>query len=347
MKRTPPIATQLTASSLEQAWLLRGADVYQEAARMVTMALTSGESEKTAVGRALRERAEQLSGLLLRQAEADWRSFLKTAAPNQMPLPVGVVQIDLDLETQIPGAKISEDYLAAAAAAEASGVVDIPVEGEADFSLLTAFRPLRLQSLPAGTVHIAIRDTRHVALALVSEMVSIVDRDIASAVRGVAAEMGWKRINRLAVVYLGAAQLARQEASDDEYVQWTPRMPEVIDLGSAAKVICDVAASARLMRAMAVHLVGAWLRHTLDLRDSLPALERLQALRADVTNAQDQIATQLHVMHRQRFAEAGIDESQFEPMMVFRPVPESAPLLAAIPVSNKPPVRGLVRSATT
>lgn len=216
------------------------------------------------------------------------------------------------------------------------------------FVLTPPFRPVRIESLPAGTVRINVADPVHAATIAVAEVLEACYDDLTRAKASVSARDNWVRMRCVANFYTAIVQERMKELALDDYRDWVATLPAQIPIMNAPAVIARHGSNAIVIQLLALRAVANFLLDCLDRTESEPGNH-------DQAQMVDQVLHEMGVYkERMRAREDSLDSllineqvdnpGDFVSQVISRPVPRGTPLIALVPRDGTVAQTGNVRS---
>jgi len=309
-----------------QIWHLARLAAFREAIDRLPEALTDTAVEayrndlRRCVEQAWREYVEQVA-----MSPAERSGFLNLGAPTH---------ITLNPEEGAPVAHWNGNNPALA------GIIgELVIPGEAatgtpPYPLSDPFRPVDLKALPEGTRHFPLSDSRHTAIAAVTELCTLLDRDISRIIDNVESGHAWRNLVRHASTLKLAATETLNLLPKDHFRNWDTTLPRISNLPAAPQAVDQRAATTVAQQRIALHYVAqcfadvinrveARYPHDADLRCTAALTEVracLSLLRQALDGMNAGAATQLQMRLEDVVA-----------MVIFRATGHSQPVFVAIP----------------
>lgn len=281
----------------------------------------------------------QLASALTDEAESSWREYLRYADRPQLNLEREAVDVTYDEARALPMIAWPGD-----GADTSWGLVDVEADGGPDIILAAPFRAVRLDSLPDDKVIVKLYDSYHTATAALVEILTCASRDAHNAFVAPDGRAAWRRLNTLINIYRQSALAALNTLKEDEYVGWKPTLPAEFQLDSAARLICQIAGTPRAQMALATYLTATWLQALADAAERLPAQRRRASFELRLEEARTCMEDALSGMNRTVAAAHWTTGRAFQCMVIFRPQPQSIPVLAILPAAEPATVTELPRA---
>lgn len=209
---------------------------------------------------------------------------------------------------------------------------------ERQFAVTPAFRPILRDKLPEGSQVFDISDSRHAALVCITDVLKGMVADIERVVAGAPAEMAWKWLRKMSLLYRDQYEMSRSRLVIDDYKDWVPDIPSSIPLLQAPQIIGQKAGNARSVRTLSLNTTVACLEDAIDRAQSEPysstAEERLAQVLFDLRTAESKLAVELGFNNDRLVGDALKDMPGAHVYLMARPIPSGPPAIALIPADR-------------
>lgn len=305
--------------SSSEAWHLAQLSAFESAAELVRK--TNADLQAAS----LDEFCRLVVTALQDNASESWRTYLRHSNRTLAGSDRTKVIVTFSEDHAIPVVEWPESTPGA------RGMIDLPGGEGADMVLATPFRQVEISTLPPTRLCALLRDPRHAATAALVEVLQCAQRDAQSAFVAPSVRAGWRRLNNVIAVYRQAAKVSLEVLSDDDFIGWKARIPKEIEIYSAASLICEVAATARAQLAMAMYLMASWVQSLVDGMPANGSASAQEAFLARVSAAAMGLEKVLEGMNDSLAKTTWPNHVPGNHMIVFRPIPESLPMLVILP----------------
>lgn len=223
-------------------------------------------------------------------------------------------------------------------------------EGAPSFHVSDPFRPMDLSALPPSALKIALRDSRHTAIAAMHELVTLIYNDFKGIVRMHGAQESWPVVRRHCQFLKSSARISLSFLQHDHYQQWDPTLEPFAGLQQAPLQIDQKAATTTAQQRLALHYAshgyGAVLEKA-EVKSGRTGVDRIEAAHDLLRSGLADLGRALDAMNATILGVGGIDPAGVAAMVVFRPVsmgePTLTPMFVAIPREELSPPTPITR----
>lgn len=337
-KPTNPRPTDRAVREPPAVWALGQTEAFRLAVALVQLNLRQPGSLS---GEQLAEAVDRLKDSLARAAQEHWESFLSAAGITGPMAMLPPQPVEFDEDAGAPVVSWERD------SANTSGWDHVDLTTQAGrLQLLTPFRRVRINQLPEDAIVVPIESAHHVALAAFAEFMVMLNRDVAEAVRGVSQRAAWTRCATLARFYGSAVAMAVRAFRAEELVA---RGGTAATAADALHLIARIGRSPRAHQALTLHLARMLFDEQLaDVARTTVAERRPAELLARLKRFKTAAESELDATNRSLIAQWCASNGRTLPadlqlLVIFRPIPSGAPVLAAVPGDAGPKVVRLAR----
>lgn len=323
-------------------WSLGQCDAFRLAVALVALNLRQPGSltpEQT------REAVDRLKDSLARAAHDHWDTFLSAAGISGPMAMLPPQPVEFDEEAGAPVVSWERD------AAGSGGWEHVDLVTQAGrLQLLTPFRQIRINQLPDDALLVPLESAEHVALAAFAEYMVMLHRDVTETIRGVSPRAAWTRCMTLARFYGSAVAMAVRAFRADELT--TQGGDTATTAAEALQLIARLGRSPRAHQALTLHLARMLFDEQLtDIARATVAERRPAELVARLKRFKTAAEAELAATNRARIEAWCAKHGRTVPadaqlLVIFRPIPAGAPVLAAVPGDAGAKVVRLARGDT-
>lgn len=203
------------------------------------------------------------------------------------------------------------------------------------FILTPPFRPVSAESLPKGTIRVAITDQVHAATVAVDEVIASGVTDLMRAKSEISPRDNWVRMRMVANFYAAVVEERMKELALDDYKDWVVTLPAKIPLLNAPSVIARHGANAIVIQLLAMRAISDFISDCLDRAEKEPGNATQDLMVDQVIGEMQAYADRIHA-RATGFNDLLVSESvqnpdDYKQLLINRPVPRGTPFIAMIP----------------
>lgn len=332
------------AANLKEAWPIAHIDAYREIApELVKLhdSLSAGSSESSYPA-AIQQRVMAVLDRLNDLTQARWNEYIAASASHPLHADslrdAGVPEhITYNPATGVPfltwlsvmdGPQLNWRQINLNILEDKSGQ---------PFTLTPPFRPVRIESLPAGTRRVQISDPVHAATLAVFEVIDAALADLLRAKAAVSARDNWVRMRCVASFYSAVVAERMKELALDDYKDWVVTLPAKIPILNAPAVIARHGSNAIVIQLLAMRTIADFILDSLDRAEKEPGndsqADMVEQVISEMSQYRDRMNTRAESLNRLLIDESIEDADEYVIQIVTRPVPRGTPFIALIPKS--------------
>jgi len=331
----------------DQAWHLARMEAFRTLADLCSTIPRPGSAESCEDPfHLIRDEANRL-------ARQSWADFVGTVARSDRErlalLPLGAgTQVELPQNEGTPVIHWPED---SAVDLGPFGQILVPEDvaaGTFSYALTDPFLRIDVASLPAGTRHWRMTDTRHASTAAVVELARALQTDVERIADAGDSGKVWRTMIGHAHTLQIGAEASLTYLPHDHYRSWEPRLPKLMHLEQAPLFVDSHAATTTAQQRLALHYIAEYFRGLLTSIESKATRhdDRVRlvrdALRADYAG----LARVYEDMNASRLRGEGLDPSEFSAFVAFRPRDYKHPVIIAVPIAAIGIVSGMAERSS-